>query len=224
MNQFIRRSLAFVAGYCDTVTFIHMGGVFCAHVTGNFVLFGASVARGIESEDYLKIVTFPVFVIGVVLATLLIHRLQRTQTEGWLRSTFWCITLLHSLALICAFAEDPTLDVVATMLLVVALSFQNTIHHFTPGPMTTVMTGTVMNTTAKFTKTYLLSERSHKEESDSGPGPGLGMMVAFLGGCTLGSLGAFEYGLKSLAVSTLVVFLVVVVGCRFHEKVRKSSS
>src|SRR5210317_2137085 len=69
-----RSILALVAGFCDTATFIHMGGIFSAHVTGNFVLFAAAFSQGVEGDDYLKIVTFPVFVFGVVIAVLIAGR------------------------------------------------------------------------------------------------------------------------------------------------------
>lgn len=38
--------LAFLAGFVDTAAFIHMSGLFVAHVTGNFVLLGAALATG----------------------------------------------------------------------------------------------------------------------------------------------------------------------------------
>ncbi len=47
MNYDLTRSgiLAFMCGFVDTIVFVHMGGLFVAHVTGNFVLLGATSER-----------------------------------------------------------------------------------------------------------------------------------------------------------------------------------
>ena len=186
-----------MAGFCDTATFIHMGGVFCAHVTGNFVLFAASIARGLKTEDYLKVLTFPVFVIGVILATYLIVRSMRGATRAF-STTLGTISALHWLAFLLSFTALHSVDVTITLILVVALGMQNTLHHFAPGPLTTVMTGTVMNTSANLTKKYLIRCESHEQQPQ--PLPGLGMMAAFLLGCTFGALGAFYGGFRCLVL------------------------
>lgn len=202
MNPFVRQCLTFVAGFCDTVTFIHMGGVFCAHVTGNFVLFAASIARGIRSEDYLKIATFPVFVLGVVAATLLVHRWKRTK-GAWMRTLLAAVTSLTLVAGFGSFSSSYPVDVAVTLILVFALGMQNTIHHFVPGPMTTVMTGTVMNTTAGLTEKVFV--KKYGECEPPAVGTGIGMGVTFLVGCTLGALGAATYGFKSLILPGVVM-------------------
>lgn len=202
VSHFARLILAFTAGYCDTLTFLHMGGVFCAHVTGNFVLFAASLARGLRSEDYLKIATFPVFVLGVVVATVLVHRAKR-RGGSWLKMLLWLVTALMMLAGVGSFSGSFEIDVAVTLLLVFALGMQNTLHHFAPGPMTTVMTGTVMNTTAGLTEKYLI--RKYDDCSPPAVGPGIGMGAFFLVGCTLGALGAVTIGFKCLLLPALLM-------------------
>ena len=204
MNPFVRQCLTFVAGFCDTVTFIHMGGVFCAHVTGNFVLFAASLARGVRSEDYLKIATFPVFVLGVLVATLLVHRWRRTN-GAWLRNLLATVTSLALLAALSSFSSNYLVDVAVTLVLVLALGMQNTVHHFVSGPMTTLMTGTVMNTTAGFTEKIFV--KKYGECEPPAVGTGVGMGVTFLVGCTLGALGAATFGFRSLILPSLVLVL-----------------
>lgn len=215
MNTFARLILAFTAGYCDTVTFLHMGGVFCAHVTGNFVLFAASIARGLRSEDYLKIATFPVFVLGVVAATVLIHRVKRNDGP-WLKVLLAIVTALMLLAGVGSFSASYGVDVAVTLTLVFALGMQNTLHHFTPGPMTTVMTGTVMNTTAGLTEKILVP--AYGDCQPPAVGSGLGMGATFLIGCTLGGLGAVTLGFKSLM---LPAALMVVLVARVHALERR---
>jgi uncharacterized membrane protein YoaK (UPF0700 family) len=61
--------LAAVAGYVDTLSFIALFGLFTAHVTGNFVLIGASVA-GFGQGVFLKLMAFPAFIAGVAVSVL----------------------------------------------------------------------------------------------------------------------------------------------------------
>ena len=42
--------------------------MFCAHVTGNFVVLDADVARGARADEWLKLATFPIFVSAVLWA------------------------------------------------------------------------------------------------------------------------------------------------------------
>ncbi len=63
--------LGFVAGYVDTVGFIALFGLFAAHITGNFVLLSAEMAMPEHSFPLLKMLAFPAFVIGVVLARMI---------------------------------------------------------------------------------------------------------------------------------------------------------
>lgn len=64
-------SLAFVAGYVDTLGFVALFGLFTAHVTGNFILIGAGLADPAHASILLKFLAFPAFIIGVALARLL---------------------------------------------------------------------------------------------------------------------------------------------------------
>jgi len=51
--------LAWVAGFCDTTTFVAGDSVFSAHVTGNFIVFAAQVAsENNPISSWLKLLTF----------------------------------------------------------------------------------------------------------------------------------------------------------------------
>jgi len=69
--------------------------------------------------------------------------------------------------------------------------------------MTTVMTGTVMNTTAGLTEKVFV--KKYGECEPPAVGTGIGMGVTFLVGCTLGALGAATYGFKSLILPGVVM-------------------
>lgn len=59
--------LSFNAGFVDTAGFLALQGLFTAHVTGNFVTLGASLALG-TSGALAKLLALPVFCLVVIAA------------------------------------------------------------------------------------------------------------------------------------------------------------
>jgi uncharacterized membrane protein YoaK (UPF0700 family) len=66
--------LAFGAGAVDGISFLGLGRVFTANMTGNLVLLGVAVGRGTSSEVVRSAVAFIAFVAGVFAATLMADR------------------------------------------------------------------------------------------------------------------------------------------------------
>jgi uncharacterized membrane protein YoaK (UPF0700 family) len=66
--------LGFLAGYVDTLGFVALFGLFTAHVTGNFVLIGASLTRESNSGLLIKFMAFPAFIIGIAIVRLLVMK------------------------------------------------------------------------------------------------------------------------------------------------------
>jgi len=62
--------LSLNAGYVDTAGFLALQGLFAAHVTGNFVTLGASLALG-TSGAIAKLLALPVFCAVVIVSRLL---------------------------------------------------------------------------------------------------------------------------------------------------------
>src|SRR6201984_2288341 len=58
------------AGYVDAAGYLALQGLFSAHVTGNFVTLGASLALG-TSGAVAKLLALPVFCVVVIAARLL---------------------------------------------------------------------------------------------------------------------------------------------------------
>jgi len=219
MKVLTKNALVFIAGYCDTATFVHMDELFSAHVTGNFIIFAVAVARGLEPQDYLKIAIFPVFLLAVIIGTLLYRLGQENKEKDNSRRLLVAMTaLLVTCSLISTVfyflrgtAELGWLDILVTVLLVLALGIQNSIHHFLPGPLTTVMTGTVMNTTASFAEKLLL-----RRDPTSPDKPVKSLisptrkMILFALGCILSAYATFQVGLVSIVLPTLIMLGVLV--------------
>ncbi|MFL9923054.1 YoaK family protein [Herbaspirillum lusitanum] len=78
-NRMQASSLAFLAGYVDTLGFIALFGLFTAHVTGNFILIGAALADASQMSILLKFLAFPAFIIGVAGGRLFIAAIERRK-------------------------------------------------------------------------------------------------------------------------------------------------
>ena len=222
--SFSRSLLALVAGFCDTATFIHMGGVFSAHVTGNFVLFAAALAQGVQGDDYLKIMTFPVFIFGVAIAMLIAGR--STSPLRKVKRILLMMTLLLLVAATLALTGNHELpsvqldndDVLITMLVVTAMAMQNSIHRFIKGPMTTVMTGTVMNTTARFIYRHVLQSDADPQQAPAPQVKPLVMIAAFALGCVIAGFLTVKFGLASIIVPAGLLCLVTALELRNRQQ------
>src|ERR1700686_1806948 len=67
--------LSLNAGFVDTAGFLALQGLFTAHVTGNFVTLGASLALG-TSGAIAKLLALPVFCVVVITTRLLVTMLS----------------------------------------------------------------------------------------------------------------------------------------------------
>jgi len=140
--------LSLTAGYVDTAGFLALQGLFTAHVTGNFVTFGASLVLG-TSGAVAKLLALPIFCAVVVAVRLLSSAL----TPRW-RFVFEAMLGLKVLLLIVGaalaikfgpFRNGDNLQAVTTgMVLVAAMAVQNAAHRIYLGsiPPSTLMTGT----------------------------------------------------------------------------------
>ncbi|MBK8160432.1 MAG: DUF1275 domain-containing protein [Rhodospirillaceae bacterium] len=141
--------LAFTAGFVDTAGFIALFGLFTAHVTGNFVLIGASIAAfhvGILG----KLLALPVFVLVVALTRLYVLQAERRKTNAAgasLLSEFTFLLLFMAVGVAAApFTDaDAPLTIATGMMGVVAMAVQNAAARtvFATLSPTTVMTGNV---------------------------------------------------------------------------------
>jgi uncharacterized membrane protein YoaK (UPF0700 family) len=86
--------LSLNAGYVDTASYLALQGLFTAHVTGNFVTLGASLALG-TSGAVAKLLALPTFCAVVIAARLLNTALSNRRWPA-----FEVLIALHLLLLI----------------------------------------------------------------------------------------------------------------------------
>jgi uncharacterized membrane protein YoaK (UPF0700 family) len=199
----IAPALAFTAGFADASTFVGADGIFCAHVTGNFVVLAADLARNARADEWLKLATFPIFVVAVLIATR-VHRSHAPDAIARSPRTLLAVkSLLFATAAILGGFTDASVSgpgrTAIVALLVTAMGIQNAMHRLTPtlGPMTTVMTGNVTNWFAEALAPQT-PEGAHKRRL-------LGLVIAsFVAGCVAGGLGVARAGFAVLVVPAAV--------------------
>jgi uncharacterized membrane protein YoaK (UPF0700 family) len=204
--QWFTLLLSATAGYCDTATFIAGNGTFSAHVTGNFIIFAAQAVLNADPNAWIKLITFPMFIIAVI-------------TGGWLAAKTgkrYLLLLTEGILLVLAggtafwLGVDQSGRYIVVMITVLAMGLQNTFGKLFPkethGP-TTMMTGNVTqasldlgNLLWKGFKADHLSLESIRKQ--------LLLLGGFLAGCFLGGLLAKYIGLPAVILPgvTMTIF------------------
>lgn len=191
--------LTIIAGYCDTVTFVAADSIFSAHVTGNFIVFAYQIIKGSDVHAWIKLLTFPVFILAVIvggrIALKSINRYTILFWEG-------VILVLSGIAsYVFGYLEnfsEWTMYAVA-MSTVFAMGLQNAfgklfakeIH----GP-TTMMTGNV--TQASLDLGNLIKNGTNDADSLLSFKKQLVTIFGFLIGCFLGAVAGKFFGLGTL--------------------------
>lgn len=144
----LNQLLSFNAGYVDTAGFLALNGLFTAHVTGNFVTLGATLAEG-TSGVIAKLIALPVFCIGVMIVPIVSGILRNIESKT-VSVLLWLKTLLLIAAAYTGIKYGPFKDmdsfvaIMTGMFLVLAMGIQNAVHrlYLSKTPPTTMITGT----------------------------------------------------------------------------------
>jgi uncharacterized membrane protein YoaK (UPF0700 family) len=206
--------LAAVAGYVDTLGFVALFGLFTAHVTGNFVLIGAELARPGHGV-LLKLLAFPAFIGAVVLARLIAMACEKHQrsAQPWLLGTQ---ALLLAAFMAAGLAANPVLQADAPWVLfagclgAAAMGVQNATGRLPLAKLTphTVMTGNV---------TQLVIDATDMALGHAEPGTRerlrklLWPVLAFGVGAMAGAAAFMQVGFLALVPAVLVVTWLAVV-------------
>jgi len=205
--------LTAIAGYCDTLTFVAADSIFSAHVTGNFIVFAYQLIKGTGGGDWIKLLTFPIFIFSVMvggwIATRFVNKHFLLLCEG--------VILLGGgiAAYLLGYIDDGVITwpmYTITMLVVFAMGLQNAYGKLFPkdtfGP-TTMMTGNVTQLALdlKGVLSNGLSDTAHV----TGVKNGLITIIGFLAGCCLGAYTGKLFGLVGIVLPG-----VCMVACYFY--------
>jgi uncharacterized membrane protein YoaK (UPF0700 family) len=200
--------LSLNAGFVDTAGFLALQGLFTAHVTGNFVTLGASLALG-TSGTIAKLLALPVFCVVVIASrwfgTLLSHR----SAHPFVPLLAIKVLLLVAGAVLAIhfgpFHDGDSWQAILTgMVLVAAMAIQNAVHrvHLASSPPSTLMTGTT-------TQVMLdIADKIYPREGADAPPARLVQMatnvVVFAVGCGAAALLFMRFGVWCFVVPPVV--------------------
>ena len=202
-------TLTAVTGLVDAVSYLRLGRVFVANMTGNVVFLGFSVDPRSGLSAAASLIAIAGFALGALAGGRAAHALAATRPAHWLAAAFSAEALILGLVAVLTstgvlpFAGDGRFATIAV--LAAALGVQNsTVRHLgAPDLTTTVLTLTLTGLAADSTLA-------------GGPGPKphrrLGSVAAMLGGAAAGA-GILQW--SPVAVIAIAAALVAAVAVAF---------
>ena len=193
--------LVLAAGCCDSITFISANELFSAHVTGNFVIFAYDIINGVGFVTWIRLLTFPVFLTGVVtggwLARLTDNRYMILKIGGGLL----ILGGLLSLIMLLLHVSSVNVNFEIALLVVFAMGIQNAFGKLFSkevyGP-TTVMTGNVTQVALRLFEYLSPGKRNPALVEDLRRD--IIVIVGFLCGCLIGCASAVQFGMAGILI------------------------
>ena len=96
--------LGSIAGFCDTLTYTSANGLLSAHITGSFILFAGRLVRISDLISWLRLITFPVFVLSVIAGSWLA---RRSAHRRWLLACEGIVLCLAGLGCMLSLLFNP---------------------------------------------------------------------------------------------------------------------
>lgn len=209
--------LSVIAGCVDTISFLALGRLFAAHVTGNLVILASYVAAGGEAPvaDMLAV---PVFVVALGLTRLVASGLERINVASLgILLVLQFLLLLGALALCVAAGPhlDPggSLGIAAGMLGVSAMAVQNALVQIAlrEAPSTAVMTTNITRFVMDLGDVLLGRNPDSVAKSRIRAMRTWPAIVGFAAGCAIGAVCVHAVGLWSLALPTGLALLALAI-------------
>jgi len=198
--------LAFLAGFVDTAAFIHMHGLFVAHVTGNFVLLGAALAAGGarfgKGPEALQLAALPIFFAAALLAGALAGRLAG---QRGLALVLWSASLLTAgVAAASAWLGTGPWDAASAVVLIAAMGMLNAAHRLNPamGPPFALMTGNIAALAIRAAQLLHLAPPALASGMESKM---LRAVAGFALGCAAGAAAQAWLGLAAVGIPALLL-------------------
>ena len=210
--------LSLIAGSVDVISFLGLGGLFTAHITGNLVILAAHIVSG-DSAALAPMLSVPVFIVALGLTRLLARCLDGMGIRSLVPLLGLQLLLLGGFFALSAHAGSPidpdTLNaVVAGMLGVAAMAVQNALVQISlrGAPATAVMTSNITRFVMDV-GTVLLG-RGHDEIASARHRAwhAWPAIVGFAAGCALGAICEAAIGLQSLLLPVGFALLALMLG------------
>jgi uncharacterized membrane protein YoaK (UPF0700 family) len=210
--------LSLTAGSVDVISFLGLGGLFTAHITGNLAILAVHLGGG-GAAPLAPMLSVPVFMVVLGLTRLLVGGLEAIGLAS-LRPLLLLQFLLLAGFLVLCVAAGPRLDpnaanaIVAGMLGVTAMAVQNALVQISlkGAPSTAVMTSNVTRFTMDLGEMLLGRDPDEVAKARSRAKHTWPAIVGFTVGCGLGAACEAAVGLWSLALPAGLALLALALG------------
>jgi uncharacterized membrane protein YoaK (UPF0700 family) len=216
--QLLPAVLSLVAGSVDVISFLGLGGLFTAHITGNLVILAAHVVSGGKAE-LAPILSVPVFVAVLGLTRLLASGLEAIGLASLQPLLALQLLLLACCLALCAAAGpdiDPTAPnaIIAGMLGVAAMAVQNALAQISlrGAPATAVMTNNITRFVMDFGTVLLGRNPQDIASARNRAKHTWPAIVGFAIGCGLGAVCEAAFGLRALELPVGFALLALALG------------
>jgi uncharacterized membrane protein YoaK (UPF0700 family) len=210
--------LSLTAGSADVISFVGLGGLFTAHITGNLVILAAHVVAGSEAP-VAQMMSVPVFIVMLGLARLLAGGLERVRIAS-LRPLLLLQFLLLAGFLGACISASPHIEpnatnaIVAGMLGVSAMAVQNAMVQVSlkGAPSTAVMTTDITRFVMDLGEMLLGHSPDSAAKARDRAKHTWPAILGFAVGCGLGAACEDVVGLWSLTLPVGLALLALAMG------------
>jgi uncharacterized membrane protein YoaK (UPF0700 family) len=211
-------ALSLIAGSVDVISFLGLGGLFTAHITGNLVILAAHVVSG-GSAPLAPILSVPVFIMALGLTRLLASGLEAVGFAS-LRPLLALQLLLLACFLALCVGAGPGIDpsawnaIIAGMFGVAAMAVQNALVQIAlrGAPATAVMTSNITRFVMDIGTVLLGHDPQEVAGARSRAKRAWPAIVGFAAGCGLGAICEAAFGLRSLELPVGFALLALALG------------
>jgi uncharacterized membrane protein YoaK (UPF0700 family) len=210
--------LSMIAGSTDVISFLGLGGLLTAHITGNLVILVARlVANDPVPLSYL--IAVPVFVIVLGMTRSLVAVLDELGIASLLpllllQFLLLCLSLAICLSVGSHVDPNTASAIFAGMLGVSAMAVQNALVRISirGAPSTAVMTTNITVFSVDVGEIWLGKDAKRAASARARAKHTWPAIAGFVIGCTLGAACGSAFGLQSLALPTGFALLALVLG------------
>jgi uncharacterized membrane protein YoaK (UPF0700 family) len=212
--------LSIVAGSTDAISFLGLGGLFAAHVTGNLVILVAHIVAG-DDAPVAPMLSVPIFIAVLGLTRLLAGGLEQIGVASLRPLLMLQFLLLLGFLTVCN-RVDPHIDpnaanaIVGGMLGVSAMAVQNALMQISlkGAPSTAVMTTNITRFMMDLGEVLLGHNPDSVAKARGRAGRTSPAIIGFAVGCSLGAACEPAIGLRSLALPTGIALLAIAMTSR----------
>jgi len=210
--------LSVIAGSVDVISFLGLGGLFTAHITGNLVILAAHLVNG-GAAPVAPMLSVPVFMMVLGLTRLLAGGLRSIGLASLRPLLLLQFFLLAGFLVLCV-AGGPRIDpnaakaTLAGMLGVSAMAVQNALVQIslTGAPSTAAMTTNITRFAIDVGEMLIVGDPDDAAKARSRAKHTWPAIVGFTVGCGLGAACEAAVGLWALALPAGLALLALAMG------------